>query len=68
MQKGGWTIGILANQIWSLGGDPNEPNINATFLQPFINYTTKTHTTFGVDMEATYDWVDDQWTVPFNLW
>ena len=67
VQKGGWTIGILANQIWSLGGDHNEPNINSTFLQPFINYTTKTHTTFGLDMEATYDWVDHQWTVPFNL-
>ena len=67
VQKGGWTIGVLANQIWSLGGDPNEPNINSTFLQPFLNYTTKTHTTFGLDMEATYDWVDDQWTMPFNL-
>src|SRR4029453_17618843 len=53
--------------IWSLGGDNNDPNINATFLQPFLNYTTKTHTTFGLDMEDTYDWVADQWTVPFNL-
>jgi hypothetical protein len=67
VQKGGWTMGLLANQIWSLGGDPNEPNISSTFLQPFLNYTTKTHTTLGLDMEATYDWVDDQWTVPFNL-
>ena len=66
-QTGGWTVGLLANQIWSVGGDNNEQNINATYLQPFVNYTTKTHTTFGVDMEATYDWVDDQWTVPFNL-
>lgn len=67
VQKKGWTIGLLANQIWSLGGDRNEANINATFLQPFLNYTTKTHTTLGLDMETTYDWVDDQWTVPFNL-
>ena len=67
VQKKGWTVGILANQIWSLGGDNNEANINATFLQPFVNYTTKTHTTFGLDMEDTYDWVADQWTVPFNL-
>jgi hypothetical protein len=66
-QTGGWTVGMLANQIWSVGGDNNEQNISATFLQPFLNYTTKTHTTFGLDMESTYDWVDDQWTVPFNL-
>ena len=57
VQKGGWTFGILANQIWSVGGDDNEQDINATFLQPFINYTTKTHTTFGVDSESTYDWI-----------
>ena len=66
-QKGGWTFGILANQIWSLGGDPNEQNISATFLQPFLNYTTKTQTTLGVDTESTYDWVGDQWTVPINF-
>ena len=67
VQKGGWTIGILANQIWSLGGDPNESNISAMFLQPFIDYTTKTHTSFALDMDDTYDWVDNQWTAPFNL-
>ena len=67
MQEKGWTVGILANQIWSVGGDNNEPNINSTFLQPFVNYTTKTHTTFGLNTEATYDWENHQWTVPFNL-
>ena len=30
VQKGGWTVGILANQIWSVGGNNNEQNINAT--------------------------------------
>src|SRR4029077_11863821 len=44
VQPGGWTIGVLANQIWSVGGDNNEQNISSTFLQPFIVYTTKTHT------------------------
>ena len=67
VQKKGWTVGILANHIWSVGGDDNEQNINATYLQPFLNYTTKTHTTLGLDMEATYDWENSQWTVPFNL-
>ena len=45
----------------------NERNINSTFLQPFITYTTKTHTTFGINTEATYDWENPQWTVPLNL-
>ena len=67
VQEKGWTIGILANQIWSVGGDNNEQNINSTFLQPFVSYTTKTHTTFGINTEATYDWQNPQWTVPLNL-
>ena len=67
VQKKGWTIGILANQIWSVGGSNNDRNINSTFLQPFLTYTTKTHTTFGINTEATYDWENPQWTVPINL-
>ncbi len=49
VQPGGWTIGLLANQIWSVGGDNNEQNISSMFLQPFIVYTTKTHTSFGAE-------------------
>jgi len=67
VQKKGWTIGILANQIWSVGGANNEQDISATYLQPFVTYTTKTHTTFALNTESTYNWVDNQWTVPFNL-
>jgi hypothetical protein len=66
VQPGGWTIGMLANQIWSIGGDSNEQNISSAFLQPFIVYTTKTHTSFGVNTESTYDWENSQWTIPIN--
>jgi hypothetical protein len=41
--------------------------VNATFLQPFISYTTKTKTTVGLNAESTYNWNDSQWTVPLNL-
>ncbi len=66
-QTGGWTYGILANQIWSFAGDEERRSVNATFLQPFVSYTTKTKTTFGVNAENTYNWNDDQWTVPVNF-
>lgn len=66
-QTGGWTYGILANQIWSFAGDVERRSVNATFLQPFISYTTKTKTTFGFNTESTYNWNDSQWTVPLNL-
>ncbi len=43
-------------------------DLNSTFLQPFIAYTTKTKTTFGANMEEdTYDWENHQWTAPVNL-
>ena len=66
-QTGGWTYGLLFNHIWSYAGDDDRAYVSATFLQPFISYTTKTKTTFGVNTESTYDWHNSQWTVPVNL-
>jgi hypothetical protein len=66
-QTGGWTYGVLANQIWSVGGDSDRENISSMFLQPFFSYTTKKHTSFTVNMESTYDWENEQWTIPLNL-
>jgi hypothetical protein len=40
-----------------------DQRISSTFLQPFLSYTTKTHTTFGLNTESIYDWVNKQWTV-----
>lgn len=65
-QEHGFTYGVLANQIWSYGGWGDQ-DVNSTFLQPFVSYTTKTYTTFGVNTESTYDWQASQWTVPINF-
>ena len=65
-QDGPWTYGILANHVWSFAGDADREDVNSTFLQPFLNYTTKTATTFGLNTESTYDWERDRWTVPIN--
>lgn len=66
MQKGPWTMGVLANQIWSFAGDDEEEDINQSFIQPFLNYTTKDAWTFGLNTESTYDWMTDEWSVPVN--
>ncbi len=66
-QTGGWTYGLLFNHIWSYAGDDNRNYVSATFLQPFISYTTRTKTTFGLNTESTYDWRNEQWTVPINF-
>ncbi|MEO8614868.1 MAG: transporter [Luteolibacter sp.] len=67
-QDSGWTYGLLANQLWSYAGNDNNEAVNATFLQPFLSYQTKTMTTFGVNTESTYDWTARQWTVPINAY
>ena len=41
--------------------------MNATFLQPFLAFTTKTYTTFTLNTESTYNWEKYEWTVPLNL-
>ncbi len=63
-QDHGWTYGMLANHLASIGGTSTFPDVNATFLQPFLSYTLKTYTTFGVQTESTYDWNASKWTVP----
>jgi len=66
-QEHGWTYGLLANHLWSYAGQSDRAEVNATFLQPFVSYTTKKQTTFGINTESTYDWQNSQWTVPINL-
>lgn len=67
-QKGPWTIGVLMNQIWSVVIEEDRKSVSQMFVQPFIGYTTKTHTTFTIDTETTADWTasskNGKWTVP----
>nr|WP_281720710.1 hypothetical protein [Nitrosomonas nitrosa] len=69
VQDSGWTYGALANHIWSFAssaGGNSRPEISATYLQPFVNYTFKSATTLGLNAEMTYDWRAKQWTVPLQ--
>ena len=66
-QSGPWTVGMLANHIWSFAGESDGSEINATFLQPFVSYTTKDAWTFSLNTESTYNWEADDWSVPINF-
>src|SRR5437867_11215902 len=67
-QTGGWTMGALMNQLWSVVIEEDRSSLSQMFLQPFIAYTTKTHTTFTISSESTANWnatsTDGKWTVP----
>ncbi len=65
-QDSPWTYGVLANHVESFTGDDERADISMTFMQPFVSYITKTKTTFGLNMESTYDWKNEQWSVPVN--
>jgi len=65
-QQSGWTVGLLANHIWSYSGESGRPNVSNTFLQPFVGYNWPDTTGVTVNAEATYDWTGEQWSVPLN--
>ena len=67
IQSGAWTYGALANHLWSFAGAGSRSDVNATFLQPFLNYTTASATTFFLNTEATYDWQAHEASIPINL-
>jgi len=66
-QQHGWTYGILANHVWSYGGEGEYPNLSNTYLQPFIGFTWPDTTSLTFNLESSYNWKGQQWTVPMNL-
>jgi hypothetical protein len=68
-QQRGWTYGILANHIWSFAdaSGRDRPEVDQTFVQPFLAYTWKDSTTLTLNSETTLNWQAEQRTVPINL-
>jgi hypothetical protein len=64
--RGPWTLGGLANHIWSFAGDSDRPYINNTFVQPFAAYTWPSAWTVSVQSESTYNWRTEHWSIPVN--
>jgi hypothetical protein len=65
--RGPWTMGMLANHIWSVAGDSDRPDISSTFLQPFAAYTTPEAWTVSFQSESTYNRKSSKWSIPVNL-
>jgi hypothetical protein len=68
-QPGHWTLGVLANNVWSIAGSGSRPDVNQFLLQYFINYNLKKgwfitwQPTLTANWEATNG---NTWTVPFG--
>ena len=63
---GPWTMGALANHVWSVAGDSDRSDISNTFLQPFVSYTWPNAWTLSVQSESEYNWKTEKWSVPVN--
>jgi hypothetical protein len=66
-----WTIGVLANNVWSVAGhsDLNKPAVNQFLLQYFVNYNMKKGWYFTTPPILTANWRapdSNVWTVPFG--
>lgn len=40
-QPGHWTLGALANNVWSVASSGSRPPVNQMLLQYFINYNIR---------------------------
>lgn len=66
-QDGPWTYGALANHIWSVAGDDDRPDVNATYFQPFGSYGLGQGQTISFSVDSSYDWETEQWNLPVNV-
>ena len=64
--RGHWTLGFLANHVWSYAGDSDRPYVSNTFAQPFMAYTWPNAWTVSAQTETTYNWNTEKWSVPIN--
>lgn len=56
MQKDGWTLGGLMNQIWSVAGSDDRPDVSQLFVQPFVSYNWKSGAGASLVGEVTQNW------------
>jgi hypothetical protein len=65
-QFNGWTVGALINQIWSVAGDEDRPDVNQLFLQPFFAHNWKSGAGLGGNFELTQNWEAETTVLWFN--
>jgi len=65
----GIVYGVLANNIWSVAGDPGRANVNQALYQAFSSWTLPRGWSLGVTSTSTVNWNaagSNKWNVPFG--
>ena len=69
VQPGKWTIGALVNNVWSVAGHSDLPDVNQFLLQYFINYNLQKgwYLTWQPTLTANWEATNGgRWVVPFG--
>jgi hypothetical protein len=70
VMPGPWVIGILANNIWRIGGAAHRDVLNTFTVQPFINFNLPHAWAISTAPLITSNWSapsGQRWTVPLGL-
>ena len=67
VQKGGITFGALINHTWSLFGDSDRADVNATFFQPFLAKNFPGGYAISLNTELLQVWDGDATNGTINL-
>lgn len=66
-QIGDYTVGALINHIFSVAGDDDRPDVNATFFQPFVARNFTGGYALAVNTELTQNWDADATSGSLNF-
>jgi len=69
VQPGHWTLGALANNLWSVAGNKDRADVTSFLLQYFVNYNFVKGWYFNSSPIITSNWKagpNERWTVPFG--
>jgi hypothetical protein len=69
VQPGKWTFGVLVNNVWSVAGHSNLPDVNQFLLQYFINYNLNKgwYLTWQPTLTANWEATNGgRWVVPLG--
>jgi len=68
--KGPWVVGVLINNIWSIGGDSERSDMNQMLFQYFITYNLPNGVYLTSAPIITANWKaesSNRWTIPFGI-
>jgi hypothetical protein len=69
LQTKHWTVGALANQVWSFAGLDNRSSVSLMTVQYFVNYNLPHAWYLSSSPILTFNWkasAGNEWTVPFG--